>query len=141
MSYYPIFLVDTGILVAFFNRSDRYHAQVYPFMMNSTSIVLTTIACITEALHLLPSNPAIQNDLLLMVAQEIIAIEHLQPNDFTRIVELNLQYADLKPDFADLALVTISERLDIPAIATLDADFDIYIRYRKQPFDRVFCPS
>ena len=141
MSYYPIFLVDTGILVAFFNRSDRYHAQVYPFMMNSTSIMLTTIACITEALHLLPSNPVIQNDLLLMVAQEIIAIEHLQPNDFTRIVELNLQYADLKPDFADLALVTISERLDIPAIATLDADFDIYIRYRKQPFDRVFCPS
>ena len=141
MSYYPIFLVDTGILVAFFNRSDRYHAQVYPFMMNSTSIMLTTIACITEALHLLPSNPAIQNDLLLMVAQEIIAIEHLQLNDFTRIVELNLQYADMNPDFADLALVTISERLDIPAIATLDADFDIYIRYRKQPFDRVFCPS
>lgn len=141
MSYYPIFLVDTGILVAFFNRNDRYHAQVYPFMMNSTSIMLTTVACITESLHLLPRNPLVQNDLLLMVAQEIIEIEHLQPNDFTRIVELNLQYADLKPDFADLALVTISERLDISAIATLDADFDIYIRYRKQPFDRVFCPS
>lgn len=141
MSYHPIFLVDTGILVAFFNRSDRYHAQVYPFMMNSTSLMLTTVACITESLHLLPPNPLVQNDLLLMVAQEIIAIAHLQPHDFTRIVELNLQYADMKPDFADLALVTISERLDIPAIATLDADFDIYRRYRKQPFDRIFRPS
>ena len=141
MSYHPIFIVDTGILVAFFNQSDRHHAQVYPFIMNSTSIMLTTVGCITEALHLLPSNPLIQNDLLLMVAQEIIAIEHLQPNDFTRIVELNIQYADMNPDFADLALVTISERLDVSAIATLDADFDIYRRYRKQPFDRVFRPS
>ncbi|HCF30232.1 MAG TPA: VapC toxin family PIN domain ribonuclease, partial [Cyanobacteria bacterium UBA11049] len=67
---------------------------------------------------------------------------HLQHQDFTRITELNIQYADMNPDFADLALVAISERLDIPAIATLDRDFDIiYRRYRKQLFERVFLPS
>jgi predicted nucleic acid-binding protein len=102
--------------------------------------MLTTIACITETLHLLPANPLVQNDLLLMVAQEIIAIAHLQSHDFTRIVELNLQYADTNPDFADLALVAISERLDIAAIASLDSDFDIYRRYRQQSFERVFRP-
>jgi predicted nucleic acid-binding protein len=41
--------------------------------------------------------------------------------------------------FYDL-LVALSERLDIPKIATLDSDFDIYRRYRNQPFDRVFYP-
>jgi hypothetical protein len=40
-----------------------------------------------------------------------------------------------------LALVAISERLDIGAIASLDKDFDIYRRYRKQPFERVFISS
>lgn len=27
------------------------------------------------------------------------------------------------------------------AIATLDSDFDIYRRYRKQPFERIFIPE
>jgi uncharacterized protein len=38
-------------------------------------------------------------------------------------------------------LIAISERLNIPAIATLDNDFDVYRRYRNQPFDRVFLPE
>lgn len=139
--HYPIFLVDTGIFVAFFNRSDRYHSQVYPFIKEATGILLTTVACITEATYLLPKDTKVQNDLLLMVAQEIVQCEQLQSQDFSRIAQLNIQYGDLQPDFADLVLVAISERLDIPAIATLDSDFDVYRRYRKQPFERVFRPS
>ncbi len=33
---------------------------------------------------------------------------------------------------ADLSLITILERLDIGAIATLDSDFDVDRRFRKQ---------
>lgn len=73
-----------------------------------------------------------QNDLLLMLAQGIIECEHLQHQDFTRIAQLNIQYADMNPD-ADLTLVAICERLDVGVIATLNKDFDIYRRYRKQP--------
>ena len=40
-----------------------------------------------------------------------------------------------------LSLIAISERLNIEAIATLDKDFDIYRRYRNQPFIRVFYPQ
>ncbi len=141
MRQYPIFLVDTGVLVAFFNRGDRYHAQVYPLIGNSTSIMVTTVACITETLYLLPRYTRVQNDLFLMLAEGIIECEHLQHQDFTRIAQLNIQYADMNPDFADLTLVAISERLDIPAIAALARDFDIYKTYRKQPFDCVFLPS
>lgn len=132
------FLVDTGILVALFNKNDNYHLQVYSFLKNSPAVMVTTVACITETMHLLPRNWKVQNDLLLMISQGIIECEHLQPEDFTRIAELNIQYADLPGDFADLALIAISERLEINAIATLDSDFDVYRRYRKQPFLRVF---
>ena len=140
MIYSPVFLVDTGILIAFFNKGDKYHLQVYPFLKNSTAVMVTTVACITD-MHFLPRSWKVQNDLLLMVAQRIIECEHLQSSDFTRIAELNIQYTDLPADFADLALIAISERLDIAAIATLDSDFDVYRRYRKQPFERVFRPS
>ena len=37
-------------------------------------------------------------------------------------------------------LIVISERLNVAAIATLDKDFDIYRRYRRQPFDWIFRP-
>ena len=74
------------------------------------------------------------------MAKQIYICEALALEDFNRIAELNEQYADLPGDVSDLALVTISERLNIDAIATLDKDFDIYRRYRKQPFNRVFRP-
>jgi len=40
--------------------------------------------------------------------------------------------------FADLSLIAISERLTISAIAFLDKEFNIYRRYRKDYFNRVF---
>lgn len=141
MTYYPLILIDTGLLVAFYNRSDRYHFQVYSFFEGCTSHLITTVSCVTETMYLLPPNWRSQNDFLLAVAKGVFECEHLQPSDFTRIAELNTQYADLPGDFTDLALVAISERLDIAAIATLDSDFDVYRRYRKQPFERVFLPS
>ena len=92
-------------------------------------------------MQLLPPNWKLQNEFLLAVAKGVFECEPLQLEDFSRIAELNFRYADLPGDFADLTLIAISERLDIAAIATLDSDFDVYRRYRKQPFERVFRPS
>lgn len=75
-----------------------------------------------------------KHDLALKLYQCIPLISE----DFARIKQLNEQYADLPGDFADLSLIAISERLNISAIITLDSDFDIYRRYRKQPFERIF---
>lgn len=62
---------------------------------------------------------------------------NLLPEDYTRIVELNERYADLPGDFTDLTLVTLSERLDVAEILSLDSDFDVYWRFRREPFCRV----
>jgi predicted nucleic acid-binding protein len=63
---------------------------------------------------------------------------NLVPEDYARIAELNQRYADLPGDFADLTLVALSERLDIAEILSLDSDFDVYRRFRREPFFRVF---
>ena len=62
---------------------------------------------------------------------------NLLPEDYARVAELNRRYADLPGDFADLTLVSLSERLDVAEILTLDSDFDVYRRFRKQPFCRI----
>ena len=102
---------------------------------------MTTVACVTEVMWLLSSNWRLQNEFLSALADETYKCEQLTTEDFARITELNAQSADLPGDFADLSLVAISERLDIAAIATLDKDFDIYRRSRRQPFERVFRPQ
>lgn len=135
-----LILVDTGMLVAFYDADDPVHGKVCQFFGTCRSQLVTTIGCITEVMWLLTPHWQVQNEFLRHVIQGIYRCESLLQEDFERILELNTQYADLPGDFADLALVAISERLNISAIATLDKDFDIYRRYRNQSFDRVFYP-
>ncbi|MDI9640730.1 PIN domain-containing protein [Kamptonema cortianum] len=138
---YPFILIDSGIIVAFYNRRDRYHQQVLQFFGTCTSQLITTVGCVTEVMWLLSPNIRVQNQFLSALEKEVFISEHLIPEDYRRIQELNSNYQDLPADFTDLSLIAISERLEISAIATLDKDFDIYRRYRNQPFIRVFCPQ
>jgi predicted nucleic acid-binding protein len=138
--FYPFILVDTGIIVAFYNRKDRYHQQVVQFFSTCNSQLITTVGCVTEVMWLLAPNVPVQNQFLSALEREIFIAEQLIPQDYRRIQELNLNYQDLPGDFSDLSLVAISELLNISAIATLDKDFDIYRRYRRESFIRVFYP-
>lgn len=140
MTDYPVILVDSSLLIAFYNAADSYHSQVRDFFTSCTSDLVTTVGCVTEVMYFLAPNWRVQNQFLLHLADKVYECEPLTTQDFSRIAELNAQCADLPGDFADLSLVVISERLDIAAIATLDKDFDIYRRYRRQPFERVFRP-
>ena len=141
MTYHPVIIVDSGVLVAYYSVKDSYHQQARVFFEICTSNLVTTTACVTEVMWLLSPNWRIQNKFLQGVARGVFESIPLLPEDFSRITELNEQYADLPGDFADLSLVAISERLNIPAIATLDSDFGVYRRYRKQAFERVFRPE
>jgi uncharacterized protein len=141
MNNYPLVLVDTGILVAFYDRKDKYHQQVLSFFSVCTSQLITTIACVTEVMWLLSPSVKVQNEFLASLLINVYQCEHLISSDYQRIQELNTIYQDLPAYFTDLSLIAISERLNIPAIATLDKDFNIYRRYRKQPFERVFLPQ
>jgi predicted nucleic acid-binding protein len=60
MNNYPLILIDTGILVAFYDRKDKYHQQVVNFFSTCTSQLITTIAFVTEVMWLLAPNTAIR---------------------------------------------------------------------------------
>ncbi|WP_216595566.1 type II toxin-antitoxin system VapC family toxin [Myxosarcina sp. GI1] len=139
--YYAKILVDSGFLIAYYSAGDRYHQQVSSFLETCTAQLTTTPMCVTEVMWLLSADWRVQNEFLLDLANGIYECIYLNSTDFSRIAQLNKQYRDLPGDFADLSLVAISERLNLEAIATLDSDFDIYRRYRSQPFVRVFLPN
>jgi len=140
MTLPPDVLVDTGLLVAFYDTADRHHDAVVEFFTVCTSRLITTVGCVAEVMWLLAASWQVQNEFLHHLARGVYVCESLIVDDFVRIAELTERYADLPGDFPDLALIAISERLNIAAIATLDKDFDIYCRYRKEFFNRVFRP-
>ena len=135
-------LVDSGILLSYYQRREPLHQAVVAFFEHSSDQLTTSVICIAEVLWLL-GNPAdrnvlaAQNHLLKAVEQAVIEVIDLRPEDYARIAELNARYADLPGDFADLTLVALSERLQIAEILTLDDDFDVYRRFRREPFIRV----
>ena len=104
-------LIDTGILVAFYDVADPHHQQVSKFLSNFRGELITTISCITETMWLFASDYRVQNEFLQHLSIQVYRCEILNPEDFDRIIELNTQYSDLPGDFADLSLVCISERL------------------------------
>jgi len=135
-------LIDSGILLSYYQQQEPLHQAVITFFDQNTAQLITSPICIAEVLWLLgdPGNPVVlaaQTHLLTAVSRGGIEAINLLPEDYARVAELNGRYADLPGDFADLTLVSLSERLDIAEILTLDSDFDVYRRFRKQPFCRI----
>ena len=135
-------LVDSGILLSYYHQREPLHQAVVAFFDQTAAQLISSPICIAEVLWLLgdPGDPrvlAAQNHLLGAVSRGGIETINLLPEDYARIIELNERYADLPGDFADLTLVALSERLDVKEILSLDGDFDVYRRFRREPFKRV----
>ncbi len=119
-------LIDSGPLIALFDASDKYHHEAVNFIKTNKYPLVTTLASITEALHLLDFNRNAQIDFLGWVHRGAVEIHNIENNDFERLKELTEKYRDLPMDFADSCLVYIAEKLKLNTIATIDRDFSIY---------------
>ncbi len=119
-------LIDSGPLIALFGASDKYHKKAVNFVKTNEFPLITTIASVTEALHLLDFNRNAQIDLLEWIHRGGVEIYNIENNDFGRIKDLTEKYKDLPMDFADSCLVFLAEQIKIDTIATIDRDFSIY---------------
>ncbi len=119
-------LIDSGPLIALFDASDMYHSESVNFIKTNKLPLVTTIASITETLHLLDFNRNAQIDFIEWVYRGAVEIQNIENNDFGRIKELTEKYHDLPMDFADSCLVYLAEKMNLNTIATIDRDFSIY---------------
>jgi len=119
-------LIDSGPLIALFDSSDKYHQEAVDFIKTNKYPLATTLASITETLHLLDFNRNAQIDFLEWVHRGAVEIHNIENSDFKRLRELTEKYRDLPMDFADSCLVYLAEKLNLNTIATIDRDFTIY---------------
>jgi predicted nucleic acid-binding protein len=131
-------LIDAGPVIAYYNRGDDWHERIKLFLENFRGQFVTSEAVVEEVLYMLSSMREIQNLFLYDLSKQLYVVESMLPLDFAHIAMLNLRYASVPADYADLSLIALSERLNISDILSLDSDFDIYRRLRNKPFNRIF---
>jgi uncharacterized protein len=114
-------LVDTGPLVAYFDRNDATHETVAAILEKFSGQLATTAAVVTEVMYFLsdtPGGPASFAEFLLVSAARIEDLS--QPADVVAAAELMDKYSDTPMDFADATLVLLAEELGVAEILTLD---------------------
>ena len=89
---------------------------------------------LTEAAYFVPVRTrAVIADL---AASGRLTLHHPDAAGYSRMASLLRKYADIDPDWADLALVWLAETTGIARIATLDvADFSVYRIHGRKRFE------
>lgn len=131
-------LVDSGPLIALFDRDDKFHSKIKEFIKNGNFKLITSSAVITEVCHILDFNVNVQIHLLEWILAEGLVIHEINQEDIGRILELIRKYSDRPMDFADATLVVIAEKMSIRKIISIDSDFDIYRLPGKVRIENVF---
>ena len=128
-------LIDTGPIVALFDKDDRYHTQCLEILKEMREPLVTTWPVLTECFYLLNFSWEVQDSLWLFIRRGGIEIYHLGQDLLIRCHELMKQYSDLPMDLADATLVALANFLEVHKVFTLDhKDFSIYRFKQKKRF-------
>lgn len=137
-----LIIIDTGPLVAYLNSNDRYHGWAKKRFQEIVSPLLTCQAVISEACFLTRNIPGGRETILEMVERNLIQTEFNLNLEAKALKQLIHKYQDVPMSLADACLVRMAELYDDSKILTLDRDFTIYRKNKKEviecltPFDR-----
>lgn len=134
-------LIDTGVIVALLDRSERRHADCARAIQGLGSALVTCEAVLAEACYLLRGVSGTPAAVLANVGKGIFQVPFHLTAEAGEVAALMERYADVPMDLADACLVRLAEMVDTPRILTLDADFRTYRWKRRRVFDLLVEPG
>ncbi len=130
-------IADTGFLVALANRRDQHFAWAFALAANVHEPLLTCEAVLSEAAFHLRNSGLVMRWLDAGLVRLAFDIESQRQE----IKELAERYASRQPDLADLCLIRLSELHPTLPIITVDGDFRIYRRNRRETIPVIMPPN
>lgn len=114
-------LIDTGILYAYYDRSDRWHPAARALLEAERGLVVPA-PVVPEVDYLLwrRVGAAARARLYQGLAGGHYFVADLPRDAYARVAELNLRYAELELGFVDAAVLALAEHLELGRIATTD---------------------
>jgi len=120
-------LIDTGAILAFLDRDDRWHERCVHAFSNLRLPLGTSAAVLTELFHLLRNHPRQKAMAWNFVRSATVTVLAIDDADLPALEALMRRYSDIPMDFADATLVRLAERERLSTIFTIDHDdFETY---------------
>lgn len=124
-------LLDTGPLVAFFNKRDQYHKWTLEQFATMNPPLLTCEAVLSEACFLLRQFGNGAANVLNLLERRLLAIPFRLNDEFAAIRILLNKYKEVPMSLADGCLVRMAEQVSDSIILTFDGDFKIYRKNKR----------
>ena len=125
-------VVDTGPLVALLNRRDRHHSWIREVLDTVAPPIFTCEPVVSEACFLLGRMAGGHDALLALLANDVVTIDFRLHTEIDPVRALMHKFATVPMSLADACLVRMSELDAQTTIATVDGDFRVYRRNRRQ---------
>jgi len=125
-------ILDTGPLVAFLNRRDRFHAWAVAQLDGIEPPLLTCEPVLSEVCFLLRHDPAGPAAVLDLVHDDLLRVGLHVPDEIVALRRLVRRYAELPISLADACLIRLAELNAGSVLLTLDSDFKIYRMHGRQ---------
>lgn len=134
-------LADTGALLAYLDRRDRWHARCREAFAGLRLPLLTSEAVLTELFHLLGADAREVQAGWTFVRSGALTVRPITDADLPELETLMRRYHDRPMDFADATLVRLAERETVSTVFTVDLDdFQTYRFGGRQRFRVVPAP-
>jgi len=122
----PRGLIDTGAILAFLNRHDRWHKSCRETFATLTFPLATSAAVLAEVFHLLPGSWDLPR-VWAFLKTGAVTVLPITDDDLPDLEALMDRYLDRPMDFADATLVHLARREALTTIFTIDHDdFETY---------------
>lgn len=119
-------LLDTGVIVALLDRSERRHAACVAALDRVGALLVTCEPVIAEACYLTRSLLGAPEAILQNVADGTFQIPIQLSRSASAIQRIMTKYRDQDIDLADACLIHLASELRTGDILTLDNDFRVY---------------
>jgi len=115
-------LLDTGIVYAYYDRSDRWHRAAAELFDAELGGLLLPSAVVPEVDHLLGARlgSAARRQFYRGLVEASYLMVDVPQDRVTRIAEIDERFADLELGFVDSSIVALAESLGVPRVATAD---------------------
>jgi predicted nucleic acid-binding protein len=125
-------IIDAGPLVALLNRRERLHSWTSSILDTIEPPIFTCDPVISEACFLLQDVSGGQDAVLELVSRGIVRSDFRVASEVDSIRVLMRRFSDVPMSLADACLVRMTELDQQSVVLTLDSDFRIYRRNRRQ---------
>jgi predicted nucleic acid-binding protein len=120
-------LADTGALLAYLDRSDRWHERCRAAFAELRLPLATSLAVLTELFHLVGDGARETEAAWGFVRSGALSVLSVPDRELAELEALMRRYRDRPMDLADATLVHLAQRESLSTVFTIDHDdFETY---------------